>query len=162
MTGIIRAPFPWFEAGLPPRIADKIGSTNERGCWLWGAATTNGYGVVQHEGRVQRAHRVVYALLRTVVPDHLELDHLCRVRGCVNPDHLEPVTQVVNNARSDSASARHARQTLCVRGHEFTPENTYMANRERGKKERFCRECMRARDRARYARKIARIGGANV
>lgn len=150
----LRAPFPWF--GLPESVATKIRVSERKWngvpCWEWTAALTNGYGVVQHEGRIRRAHRVVYGVLRGAVPAELELDHLCRNRACVNPDHCEPVTGVVNNARSNSASAVHAKQTRCLRGHEFTPENTYQ--RQRGhKRERFCRECMRQRDRERYARK---------
>ena len=157
MTAELKAPFPWF--GVPTNVASKIalGSPfKDLGpCWEWQAAKTNGYGVVQHDGRVQRAHRVVYVSLTGPLPDELELDHLCRNRGCVNPKHTEPVTGVVNNARSDSASAKHARQTECLRGHAFTDENTYL--RKRGSKiERFCRECMRQRDRERYARKIGR------
>jgi len=153
----MKAPFPWFASGkLPPTVANKITATNERGCWLWGRATTNGYGVVQHEGRIQRAHRVVFLLLRGQIADGLELDHLCRSRACVNPDHLEPVKQKVNNLRSESASAKHARQTHCRLGHAFTAENTYIAKRAGGREERFCRECCRERDRVRYARKVGR------
>lgn len=149
---------PWL--GVPPNVATKIrlGAVwADRGpCWDWTAALTNGYGVVQVGGRLQRAHRVVYEALRAPIPEAFELDHLCRNRACVNPDHVEPVPGVVNNARSESASAKHARQTHCKRGHEFTPENTYRRSRAH-KVERFCRECMRERDRQRYAR---RKGGA--
>jgi hypothetical protein len=146
---------PWL--ALPASIATKIrlgGVSGTLGrCWEWTAAKTNGYGVVQHRGRVQRAHRVVYSLLIGEVPEDLEIDHLCRNRSCVNPQHLEPVTGLENNARSNSASAQHARQSHCLRGHEFTAENTY--TRVRGHKtERFCRECSRIRDRERYARKV--------
>ena len=103
----MRAPFPWFESGLlPPNVANKIGAS-DGDCWVWRAAKTDGYGVVQHAGRIQRAHRVVYSILRGAIADGLELDHLCRNRACVNPAHLEPVSQAVNNARSESASAKH-------------------------------------------------------
>lgn len=151
---VLDAPFPWF--GVPDNVADKIrlgAEWGDRGpCWEWTAAKTGGYGVVQFNGRVQRAHRVVYEALIAKIPDHLESDHLCRNRSCVNPRHIEPVTSVVNNARSDSASAKHARQTHCHRGHQFTEANTYL--RKRGHKtERFCRECMRERDRERYRKK---------
>jgi hypothetical protein len=153
----LRAPFPWF--GVPANVATKIrlGDTfaDLGPCWEWTAAKTSGYGVVQHDGRIQRAHRVVYAALVGPVPHELELDHLCRNRACVNPAHAEPVTGAVNNARSESASAKHARQTHCLRGHEFTPGNTYTRKRAH-KTERFCRACMRDRDRQRYARKTGR------
>lgn len=154
----LRAPFPWFGL-LPANIAAKIGAPADCGyktpCWPWTAAKTNGYGVVQHEGRVQRAHRVIRTILVGPIPAGLESDHLCRNRACVNPEHTEPVTQAENNRRSESASAKHARQTHCKRGHEFTRENTYLRTRGH-KRERFCRECCRKRDLERYRRKLAR------
>ena len=146
---------PWFSSGLlPPNVANKIVSLSPNGCWIWGAATTSGYGVVQWAGRVKRAHREIYEILKSPIQAGLELDHLCRVRECVNPEHCEPVTQVENNRRSESASAKHARQTHCKRGHEFTSENTYLAQRERGKVERFCRQCCRDRE-TRRKRRVA-------
>lgn len=140
---------------LPENCIDKICGVDENGCWIWGAAKTNGYGVIQHSGRIQRAHRVAYEALIGPIPKGLELDHRCRNRACINPSHLEPVTSYVNIMRGESMSAIHARQTHCKRGHEFTPENTYI--RQRGhKKERFCRECSRLRDNERYRRNSAR------
>jgi len=149
----MKAPFPWF-GQLPERITQKMG-VDSSGCWVWNAAKTNGYGVIQHLGRVQRAHRVVYELLAGRIPNGMELDHLCRNRACVNPDHLEPVTTKENILRGTSRSAIHARQLECKRGHLFTEENTYI--RRRGNRtERFCRACCRLRDHARYRRKSAR------
>jgi len=136
---------------LPPRLAAKIGPLTANGCIPWMAAKTNGYGVVQYAGTLRRAHRVIYELTRGAIEPGKELDHLCRNRACINPDHMDPVRQAENNRRSNSRSAQHARQTHCLRGHEFTPENTY--TRSRGHKtERFCRACSRMRDAGRYRR----------
>lgn len=117
-------------------------------CWLWtGYIKDTGYGGVN--GRrgdggktVYLAHRVAFHLLVGSIPDGYELDHLCRVRVCCRPSHLEAVTPRVNNLRSDSIAAQHARQTHCKRGHEFTPENTYTPPTNPG---RQCRECIKIR-----------------
>ena len=106
-------------------------------CWLWtGAKSTGGYGRIYWSGKLLQAHRVVYELERGPIPDGLELDHLCRVRSCVNPDHLEPVTSRENLLRGVGASAANARRTACENGHEFTPENTYRWRGTRG-----CKTC---------------------
>ena len=115
----------------------------EDGCWLWaGALDRHGYGVFRYEARAQRAHRVAWMLVNGSIPDGLVLDHLCRVPKCVNPAHLEPVTNrenvVVRSALS--TSGRHARQTHCMRGHEFTLENTRVRKGRHGPV-RACRTC---------------------
>lgn len=102
----------------------------------------NGYVWVSR-GRL--AHRVAYEQARGPIPEGLELDHLCRNRACVNPDHLEPVTHRENLLRADTFAARHAAQTHCVNGHEFTPDNTYIRTRPEGGRE--CRACRKARNR---------------
>lgn len=74
------------------------------GCWIWqrGKSST-GYGMVNHGGRVVGAHRMYYELLVGPIPNGLEIDHLCRVRACVNPDHMEPVTRAENVRRGTSS-----------------------------------------------------------
>lgn len=83
------------------------------------------------------AHRVMYTALVGTIPDGLTLDHLCRNRPCVNPDHLEPVTYRENILRSRNAAAENARKTHCIRGHELPPPD------ERGR--RTCKPCIAAR-----------------
>lgn len=98
-------------------------------CWLWtGYINDTGYGVVWvSPGLAMRnAHRVAYMLLVGPIPDGLVLDHLCRVRHCVNPAHLEPVVPRENKLRGISPAAINAAKTHCINGHEFTPENTYV------------------------------------
>lgn len=112
-----------------------------------------GYGYVRIEGELRPAHRVAYELLIGLIPDGLFIDHVreqgCAHRNCVNPAHLEPVTNAVNILRGDSLPAQNARLTRCKYGHEYTPENTYIY---RGTWRR-CRACNREAQRRRYARR---------
>jgi hypothetical protein len=74
------------------------------GCWVWnGYIESDGYGRVQVDYVKRQAHILIYELLVGLVPEGLELDHLCRNRTCVNPDHLEPVTTAENQRRGDAA-----------------------------------------------------------
>jgi hypothetical protein len=97
------------------------------------------------------AHRWSYEALVGPIPPGLEIDHLCRVRNCVNPSHLEPVTKAVNILRGESMSARHARQTHCKSGHPFDAENTRMTTDG----QRRCRTCDRQYGIARRQRRRA-------
>ena len=125
----------------PPlvRLLDKTTFNTETGCWEWTAARMrNGYGAFRIPGVASHAHRAAYLLIVGSIPDGLHLDHLCRNRLCVNPDHLEPVTQRENNRRAAAVV------THCPRGHEYTTANTYF--RSRGSRD--CRTCNR--DRVRF------------
>ena len=123
-------------------------SAGEEHCWPWlaGISAGTGYGNIWWLGRTQAAHRISYQLLRGEIPAGLTLDHLCRTRTCVNPWHLEAVTHKVNVQRGDSPGAIAARENICQRGHEFTPENTYVRP---GRGTRSCKACARERDRGR-------------
>lgn len=106
-------------------------------CWISTmAAKPDGYADVSQAGRTRRAHIVEWEAANGPVPEDLELDHLCRVRNCVNPAHLEAVTAQVNVLRGFSPAAFNAMKTHCQHGHEFTPENTALV--PTGRK---CRAC---------------------
>ena len=79
-------------------IWSRIDKNGAGGCWLWlGAKNRDGYGLTRPTGdKLRMAHRVVYELIVGPIPEGMELDHLCYVRPCVNPEHMEPVTQLVN------------------------------------------------------------------
>lgn len=125
---------PYIQQCLPCRFWTKVEKTET--CWLWkSACTQKGYGIIRLGGRSGRnagAHRFAYEMCVGPIPDGLQIDHLCRVPACVNPDHLEPVTPQENVVRS----ARF-RVTHCPRGHEYTEANTYY---EKATKRR-CRAC---------------------
>jgi hypothetical protein len=94
-------------ASLPARLAAKIVETPgpmATPCWRWtGATDSSGYGNVKVQGRVRKAHRVVYELLCGPLPAGMEGDHLCRERACVRPEHIEPVTHIENAQRGDGS-----------------------------------------------------------
>lgn len=114
----------------------------ETGCHPWtGHVARSGYGAYAHRGAQIRAHRIAYAEAHGEAPEGLVIDHLCRNRSCVNPDHLEAVDNWTNVRRGESPVAKNARKTHCTRGHEFTPENTYVPPKRPA--ERNCRECKR-------------------
>ncbi len=119
----------------------KIDLNHDSGCWLWtGEVTPKGYGRGRFAGQRIYAHRLAYELFVGPFPDGLVTDHLCRNRRCVNPAHLEPVTNAENVARGMLGRSL----THCKRGHEFTPENTYRYGGTRA-----CRACARIRNRGR-------------
>lgn len=122
-------------------------------CWFWTAyRDLNGYGrFSKRRGNMSMAHRVSYELVVGGIPIGLELDHLCVVRHCVNPGHLEPVEHAENSRRSslgEVTRARLAAQTHCLNGHEFDEANTHIQRSGA----RRCRPCSAARARARRAR----------
>jgi len=103
---------------------------------LWAASIhANGYGQLRRNGIQGLAHRVVYELLVGPITE-ATLDHLCRVRSCVNPDHLEPASMRENLMRGDTIPAHNAVKTHCRWGHPFDDENTYI-----WRTERRCRAC---------------------
>lgn len=130
----------------PPSHADlfwgKVKKTPT--CWLWtGATSEKGYGHFGAGGRSRLAHRVAYELIVGVIPEGLTIDHLCRVRNCVNPDHLEPVTGA-ENTRRGHAGKHFADRTRCPKGHPYDEQNTRYSKRGT----RVCKACQDAMTRA--------------
>jgi len=131
------------------RIAENI-EIDSNGCWIWlKHKDNNGYGRIWANSKTLRAHRVSYETYVGPISEGLELDHLCRVRHCVNPLHLESVTHAENMRRGDHSNKgkNNAIKTHCLRGHEYTEENTY-----RYKNGRYCRACNSIRAFANYHR----------
>lgn len=135
---------------LPDRFWEKVDKNGpvpahrpELGpCHLWTASLDRrGYGKFWFDGKPRKAHRLAFESVKGK-PRKPLLDHLCRVRRCVNHDHLEPVTVKVNTLRGESPAAQHARKTHCPKGHPYDARNTV---RFAGK--RYCRSCQRDRRR---------------
>jgi hypothetical protein len=115
-------------------------------CWLWpGLRDARGRGVVFHDGKQRKAHRVAYERLVGPIPGGLEPDHTCRNLACFNPKHLEPVTHKVNTLRGEGVPAKNARKTECVNGHALAGDNVYVYRRRwpngRETEMRVCRQC---------------------
>jgi len=113
------------------------------GCWLWSGSTTpGGYGRIVAGGRKRYAHRVSYELAYGPIQEGLQIDHLCRVTICINPEHMEAVTNRENVLRGNTFAAHNVAKTHCPLGHAYDEANT---TRDNGK--RKCRTCLRKRSR---------------
>ena len=126
------------------------------GCWLWTASVTaDGYGHMgTTAGKVSSAHRISYQLYRGPIPPGETIDHLCRVRCCVNPDHLEVVSRRENIQRGTQGEWQK-RKNHCPQGHPYSERNTI---RTSNGVRRACRECLRVSWRKRYGCKKPRVG----
>ena len=126
---------------VPDEFASRV-EPAATGCWLWKGAINNGYGRVYSSSGLLYAHRVVFEKIRGPIPKDLVLDHLCRERRCVNPEHLEIVTTRENSRRG----LRGVLITHCPKGHLYDDMNTSLKNGWRR-----CRICHNEQERARRA-----------
>lgn len=136
-----------------PRIPDsrwrKVQPCPATGCWIWtGKMASNGYGILQAQPGKGVVHRYFYTTLVGPIAPGLDLDHLCRLRCCANPWHLEPVTRSENLRRGANGDVMRARMrlvTACPSGHPYDESNTYFRP---GTQQRDCLTCRRARSSA--------------
>lgn len=135
-------------------LGDRFWSKVDRGeadeCWLWTAATNGiGYGHMYFGGKMRYAHRLAYQNEHGPIPEGLDIDHLCRVRNCVNPSHLEAVTRQTNLLRGQGHTARNAAVVECPQGHAYDDTNTYRGPNG----SRQCRTCRRLQNQRAYQRR---------
>lgn len=137
---------------LLERFEQQFTPEPNSGCWLWvGALIPGGYGAIGNGGRTFMAHRVSYQLFVGSIPDGLHLDHKCRVKSCVNPAHLEPVTAKENAQRALPYKRFPKRKTHCPKGHPYSGENVFFQ-----KGYPVCRECSRMHGRSERNRELQR------
>jgi hypothetical protein len=130
-------------SALPARYWSKVDKKPGDDCWLWTAATRDGYGTFWLNGQMRSAHRLSFVAARGEVTEALDLDHLCHNRACVNPAHLEPVTRMTNVRRGLVPNVTH-----CGNGHEWTADNVY----RRSNGSLRCKPCHRTHEATRKAR----------
>jgi hypothetical protein len=141
---------------LKKRFWSKVTIEETDKCWEWNATKNpEGYGGFRANGKMEKSHRVAWGLMKGVIPDGLDVHHVCGNKGCCRPSHMEILTRLEHCHRDRSGGCspprRHMervprgeahyqlKKTHCPSGHEYSEGNTYISSR--GK--RYCRECRR-------------------
>lgn len=127
-------------------------TVNTDECWLYaGNITDVGYGRLQLPTGRYLVHRLTYEQFVDKIPEGFDIDHLCRIRSCVNPEHLEAVTRKENILRGEGLAAVNARKTHCSKGHPYTGHNLYyVVQSNDGLRRRKCRICYNEHSRSYY------------
>jgi hypothetical protein len=127
------------------RFYCKIDVPRNEGCWNWIAARyPDGYGQFYLYGKLNAAHRISHEYFTgEKIPTGMVMDHICRNRSCVRPDHLRVVTRRINAIENNSGvAAVNAAKTNCPQGHEYTKENTYIIKYKKTNwPSRYCKTC---------------------
>lgn len=149
------------------RFLDKILIYNNNECWEWKSTTNHkGYGrfsFMRNSINYQpQAHRVSYMIFKGEIPKEKTIHHICHNKKCVNPDHLEPRTNIENIMEGNCWSAINSRKTHCINGHKFDYNNTYNYYRKTssGKEtpRRGCRKCRIIRDKNSRLKRLVKNG----
>lgn len=136
---------------IKDRLLQRMRVDKKTNCWMWQKyISPDGYARTCYQRffpNVTGAHRISYSLFRGPIPEGMVIDHLCRTRSCINPDHMEVVTAIENNRRGiyPTHTHRNGRKTHCKRGHPFNKKNTIMVQGSRQ-----CRACIYKKNLRRY------------
>lgn len=140
------------------RLLSKIKIDDKTNCWNWtGYVSKEGYGRIAYNQSTYtgfEAYRLSYILFRGKLDPRLQIDHLCRNRKCVNPEHLEQVTKKENILRGIGIGSRNKSKTHCPQGHEYTFQNTRIGPANGG---RYCNKCQRIKDLYKHVQKNAKV-----
>lgn len=138
------------------RIKNKS-TTNDKNCMLLHKTLVGGgYSQCSYRGKKAYTHRKIFEIInKTIIPNNLFIDHLCRNRNCCNPKHMEIVTNQ-ENVRRGVLGIKNRAKTHCPQGHEYTYENTYLIPTTFTKK-RYCRMCRRIRSQSQKSYHVGRI-----